>query len=619
MTEIERRLGAPEGAEISLPLDLIVTDDWTTPALLAPLRKLRIRDAAVPVAFVHDHTREPSAYRGADARKVRRLRRVRDAFVRRFGATLIEGRGIQHHVLHGAGLLRPGVRVLANDSHAPTLGAYGALAFAGQPTTVAAALRTGRLPLRVPPTLRVRLTGALPSDRTARDASLALLNRVRDGGPVPRLATGAALEFTGPGLRNLSPEQRAVLANAAPEALAVTAVFVDDATTDTPHRTVPEVELNLAAVRAGLARSGHAADVVPADTLAGTPDDRVFVGTCAGGTEAEIRAFAAAFAPGPDGRIPRAAVPTVVAPASRKVEERLGRDGLLDRLDAAGVRRLPPGCGPCFGFGVGRLRPNEVAVATANRNGVGRMGDPSAQVHLVGGRPAGLAARDGRIPGPEGPPPDACVRAAATCDAPGTDAPRPDAPVPPVSPGRARPPRPRAVPPAAGNVLRLHGPVTTDDLAPSSVPGVGTSNDADPAVLRRLLLHHLAPDLAERDLRGTVVVADHGFGAGSNRASSVRALAVAGVTAVIARGVAPLYAAGARDEGLPVLELHDPRFYAMATPDARVVADARTGAVTLTDATGATHRFAAVPLGPRASAIAEAGGTVQYLLAGGAW
>ena len=182
-----------------------------------------------------------------------------------------------------------------------------------------------------------------------------------------------------------------------------------------------------------------------------------------------------------------------------------------------------------------------------------------------------------------------------------------------------RPPRPRAVPPATGNVLRLHGPVTTDDLAPSSVPGVGTSNDADPAVLRRLLLHHVAPELAGRDLRGTVVVADPGFGAGSNRASSVRALAVAGVTAVIARGVAPLYAAGARDEGLPVLELHDPRFYHLAGPEARVAVEPNTGAVTLADAGGATHRLAAVPLGPLATAIADAGGTVPYLMAGGAW
>jgi len=162
--------------------------------------------------------------------------------------------------------------------------------------------------------------------------------------------------------------------------------------------------------------------------------------------------------------------------------------------------------------------------------------------------------------------------------------------------------------PRAGNVVRLHGTVTTDDLTPSVVPGVGTSSDRDPAVLRRLLLAHVAPETATRDLRGCVVVADHDFGMGSNRASAVRALLLAGVVAVVAPSVSPLYAAGARDEGLAVVELDDDAFYAAAGPDAGVAVDLEAGTVRIDG-----RAFAVAAATPHERAVRQAGGIVAYL------
>src|SRR5690606_38572484 len=105
------------------------------PALLAPLEALGCERAAAPVVLVRDHTQPLSSYTGEERARVERLRAVEERFVARYGAELISDRGIQHHVLPSTGRLRPGMLVLGNDSHTPTLGAYGVAAFAAQPTT----------------------------------------------------------------------------------------------------------------------------------------------------------------------------------------------------------------------------------------------------------------------------------------------------------------------------------------------------------------------------------------------------------------------------------------------------------------------------------------------------
>ena len=584
MTRIERWLGAPAGAEVERAVDLIVTDDWTTPALEAPLAALGTTRVAAPTLLVHDHTKPAATYGGADRARVEALVVARDAFARRFGVEVIEGAGIQHHALPELGRIRPGMLVLGNDSHTPTLGAYGAIAIAAQPTTIAAAMHTGRLVLRVPATLRIDVTGRLASGVTARDAALTLRSLVRSAAPALR-ATGKALEFCGSGLATLTPAARAVIANVTPEVAAIAATFPVD---DEPPAGPADLHLDLAAVRPTVAPSGHGGGVTALAEFARSRVDRVFVGTCAGGTYEEIAAFADALGQ-------RAAVPTLVAPATAGIEARLRAAGVIDRLSAAGVALLAPGCGPCFGFGPGRLGDGEVAAATGNRNGVGRMGSPTSTVHLVSGAAAGAAARTGWL----GEATVADTEAAA-----GDDVTRPTR----AASRAAR--AVRVVWPRTGNVVRLHGTVTTDDLTPSVIPGVGTSSDRDPAVLRRLLLAHVARDAATRDLGGCVFVADHDFGMGSNRASAVRALLLAGVVAVVARSVAPLYAAGARDEGLAVIELDDDAFHAAVGPDARVAVDLEAGTVRV-DA----RSFAVAPATAFERAVRTAGGIVAYLRA----
>ncbi|MBX3141339.1 MAG: hypothetical protein KF875_11350 [Trueperaceae bacterium] len=616
-TLIERRLGAPAGREVDLAVDLIVTDDWTTPSLLPTLSALGTVRSAAPLVLVRDHTGPADTYVGAERDRVLALRQVEEEFAVRFGAERITGQGIQHHALPASGRLRPGMLVLGNDSHTPTLGAHGVTAFAAQPTTLAVAIHTGRFVVRVPETVHVRVVGRLRGDVTARDAALTLLDLLRGGGSVPRLATGRALEFGGPGLARLTSAERAVLANVTPEAVAVTAVFSGEAP---PQRSGTVVTLDLAQVLPSVARSGQPSDVVPLARLGAVRVDRVFVGTCAGGTYEEIAAFAAALGA-------RAAIPTVVAPASTGVLERLSAEGIARRLEDAGVTLLAPGCGPCFGFGMSRLEDDEVAVVTGNRNSVGRMGSPHARIVLAAGRTAGQAASTGWLNQPAATGGGGASAANEPRGADTVHADR-DAGARTVRAGRQaeaalahtdRAPAPTVVWPTTGNVVRLLGLVSTDDLTPSSVPGVGTSSDADPRVARRLLLHHVDPSAADRSLEGTVLVGDENFGMGSNRASSIRALVQAGVRAVIAPSIAPLYASGARDEGLPAITLADEAFYGALTPEALLELDLAAGTVTVRSvapgrpAASDLRRFRFAPAGPHEAAVLAAGGAVPYL------
>lgn len=607
-TRIERLLGAPCGSEVERRVDLIVSDDWTTPALEAPLDALGTRHAAAPLVLVHDHTDAAATRDDAERARADALAERLRGFAARFGARLVRGAGIQHHALAELGLVREGMLVLGNDSHAPTLAADGAIAIAAQPTTIAAALHTGTIRLRVPATLRIALHGQLPAGVSVRDLVLTLRARLSHHAPGAARATGRVLEFVGPALAQLSRAERALLANLTPEVAALSATF--PAPGEAPWRPTDapaDLSLDLASVAPMALASGDGAPQ-PLATLAPRRVDRVVVGTCAGGTLEEIRAFERALSrtlaerrEAGDADARRVAVPTLVVPVSRGVSERLREEGVLARLEAAGVEVLAPGCGPCFGFGIGRLAEGEVAATTGNRNTRGRLGAVSAQAHLVAGAAAGAAAASGWLGEPNRPAPRDATEAEAVAR-----------PLPAAAPHRPRhDDAARLVWPRRGNVIRVHGTLTTDDLTPSVVAGIGTSSDTDPSVVRRLLFAHLDPTGAERDLRGSVLVGDHDLGRGSNRASAVRALQLAGVTAVIARSVAPLYAAGARDAGLPIVELDDDSFYAAVDADAWVRYDLAAGLVFVGE-----RRFDVRAASPFERALQEAGGIVAYLRRG---
>lgn len=549
MSLVERILGARVGEHVHAPIDRIVTDDWTTPALIEPLEAMGVARSQTPIVLVRDHTQHSVSYADpSDREKVERNEAIMHAFVDTYGAEPIDG-GIQHFVLPERGYVRPGSVIVGNDSHTSTLGAYSVYAQAAQPTTIAAAMRSGHLPITVPETIGVELTGSLPQGVSARDAMLALLARLRDED-----VTGRIIEYSGEGIAQLSMAERAVLANLAPEAGARSAIFPIDRVAQAYYRThgieaeqsgssdlERMVSFSLADVVATIARSGSPSHGVSSDRFKRTRIDQVFVGTCAGGTYEEIAAFAQAV------RGHELETRVIIAPVSRTVRDRLEDTFILDELRGLGATILEPGCGPCFGFGPGRLAEGEVGVSTGNRNAPGRMGRGS-NVHLVSGRTAGIVARTGYLGESE----------------------------------EHTEPFERSVSityPTSGNAIRIDGRITTDDITPSSVPGIGTSSDTDREVLRRLLFRYADEGFADHDLTARVLIAPDGFGYGSNRASSVRALMHTGIAGVVSPRIAPLYADGARDEGFAALVIRDDAFYRAITPESNVTIELAQGSV----------------------------------------
>ena len=312
------------------------------------------------------------------------------------------GRGICHQVLCEEGVVGPGMSLLGADSHSPHYGWLGAFGAGIGRSEVAALWATGELWLRVPETLRIRLTGALRRGVTAKDLTLQLIGELGADG-----ATYMAVEFAGEGLAGLSPDSRAALTNMMAEMGAKNACMAPDEVTwrwlrNTLRRTRPHdfeqrlacfdskalcadadssvaVEhcIDLSAVEPMVA-CPHAVDnAQPLSAVAGTKVDVGFIGTCTNGRLEDIAAAAEIL------RGERLRARLLVIPASSLVLRDATEAGYITTLLEAGAVIGTPGCGPCMGNHMGVLAPGEVCISSANRNFRGRMGEPGASIYLA--------------------------------------------------------------------------------------------------------------------------------------------------------------------------------------------------------------------------------------------
>ncbi len=319
------------------------------------------------------------------------------------------GRGICHQVLCEEGLIGPGLTLLGADSHSTHCGWLGAFGAGIGRSEVAALWATGQLWLRVPESMRVTLSGELPSGLSAKDLTIQLIGRLRADG-----ATYMAVEFAGHGLASLSADSRAVLTNMMAEMGAKNACMPPDdgAWTwleETLARTRPhdiqerldhfrrcalypdadaayasEHEIDLSAIEPMIA-CPHAVDnVLPLSQVANTPIDLGFIGTCTNGRLEDIASAANILR----GRKLRSRL--LVIPASSMVMRDAAEAGYLVDLIDAGATIGTPGCGPCMGNHMGVLAPGETCVSSANRNFRGRMGERDAEIYLA--NPAVVAA-----------------------------------------------------------------------------------------------------------------------------------------------------------------------------------------------------------------------------------
>lgn len=329
-------------------------------------------------------------------------------FSAKHGATVLEvGEGISHQVVIERGLVGAGDLVIGADSHTVTCGALNCFAIGVGSSDLAAAMKTGRIWLRVPETILVRLEGRRGAGVAAKDVALAIVATLGADG-----ATYQSLEFRG-NLDEFTLEDRLVLSNMAVEAGAKAAIFPHDANTSaytrerggdrgTPVSADPDaryaraVVIDLEQLTPRIARPHQPDNVVEVDKASAVPVHMVFIGTCTGGRVPDIVEALDAFERA-GGRIADG-VQLVVTPASVEVRERLVANGLLQRLEDVGAIVTTPGCGACCGTSGVIPSDGMTVLSTANRNFKARMGNATASIYLASPAVCGIAAATGRIP-----------------------------------------------------------------------------------------------------------------------------------------------------------------------------------------------------------------------------
>ncbi|WAC06824.1 MAG: 3-isopropylmalate dehydratase large subunit [Thermodesulfobacteriota bacterium] len=317
--------------------------------------------------------------------------------------------GVEHALLPEKGLVLPGDVVIGADSHTCTYGALGAFATGVGSTDLAYAMMTGEAWFRVPETMKFIYKGKLPLWVDGKDLILFTIGDIGVEG-----ARYQAMEFTGETIAGLSMAGRFTMANMAIEAGAKNGIFIPDEKTkiyveerktrkyafytsdpDAEYAEVKEYDISL--LEPQVAFPHLPSNVRGISTVGSIPIDQVVIGSCTNGRIEDLRVAAQVL----KGRKKAPFVRLIIIPATPVIYRQALEEGLFQIfLDSKAVIS-PPTCGPCLGGHMGILAKGERAVATTNRNFVGRMGDPESEVFLAGPAVAAASAILGRIGGPQ--------------------------------------------------------------------------------------------------------------------------------------------------------------------------------------------------------------------------
>ena len=391
------------GSEIALRIDQTLTQDATGTMAYLEFETMgipRVR-TELSVAYV-DHNTLQSGFENADDH------RYLQTVAKKHGVWFSRpGNGICHQVqLERVG--KPGRTLIGSDSHTPTGGGIGMLAFGAGGMDVAVAMGGGAYYITMPRVIKVELTGALRPFVTAKDISLEVLRLLSVKGGV-----GHVMEWGGPGIARLSVPERATITNMGTELGATTSIFPSDEVTRaflkaqgreadfTPLSADPDaaydrvIHIDLDTLEPLIACPHMPDNVVTVRSLKGTKVDQVCVGSCTNSSLYDMLKAAAML----KGRTVSPSVSMSVSPGSRQVLTMLANCGALSDILASGARLLECACGPCIGMG---FSPNSggVSLRTFNRNFEGRSGTADAKVYLVSPETAVAAALTGEITDP---------------------------------------------------------------------------------------------------------------------------------------------------------------------------------------------------------------------------
>ncbi|MCM8773184.1 MAG: 3-isopropylmalate dehydratase large subunit [Candidatus Omnitrophica bacterium] len=362
------------------------------------------------IAFVCDHFLPARDLKSAN--NVKMLKDFSDKFkIPNFFD--INNCGIEHVFLLEKGFIKPGMLVVGADSHTCTFGAIGCLSLGVGSTDLASVMKEGRVWLKVPSTIRFVYKGKLRDWVSAKDIILYTIGKIGVDGALYKV-----MEFGGPIIEKLDVEERSTITNMAIEAGAKTGIVeVDERTliylskffdkpfgknfldwrSDRDANYENVMEFDLSKLEPQVAYPHLPSNVKSVEELRDVKLNQVVIGSCTNGRIGDLKVAAHIL----KGKRVKRGLRVIVIPASPLIYREAERKGYIKIFLQAGCIVSPSTCGPCLGGHMGILGEGEVALATTNRNFVGRMGHPESFVYLASPAVAAASAIKGRITHPK--------------------------------------------------------------------------------------------------------------------------------------------------------------------------------------------------------------------------
>lgn len=401
-----RKAGRPvqAGEIVLLEVDYIMSHDNTTPLAIKAFDEIGKPFQDKNKIVLHfDHAYPAPNLLAAEAQK-----KILD-FVKTHQLPHLYHQGVCHQVMIEEGYITPGAVIIGADSHSNTYGALGAFGTGLGSTEIGAAWVTGKCWFKTPATIRVELHGATHPGVFAKDVMLYLAGLLGMDG-----ATYRSVEFGGDYIASLPMHERIVFPNMSTEIGAKCGLIAADETTlaylkqETtasgpfwqPAPRSPQyeriLEVDVSRIPPQIACHPDVDNVKALEDVAGLAIDEVYIGTCTNARYEDLEIAAKIL----KGKRVHPYTRVIVTPASAKIYQKALRSGIIEVLMEAGCTVTGTGCGACIGRHSGLLAPGERALTTMNRNFIGRMGSPLAEIYLGSPAAAAAAALTGRITDP---------------------------------------------------------------------------------------------------------------------------------------------------------------------------------------------------------------------------
>lgn len=556
-----------KGQEIAIKIDQTLTQDATGTMAYLQFEAMGVDRVKTEksVAYI-DHNTLQSGFENADDH------RYIQTVCSKHGVYFSHpGNGICHQV-HLERFGKPGKTLMGSDSHTPTGGGIGMLAFGAGGLDVAVAMGGGSYYITMPAIVRVELKGKLQPWVAAKDIILEVLRRLSVKGGV-----GKIIEYCGEGVKALSVPERATITNMGAELGATTSVFPSDEVTkaflkaqgreedylplapDADAEYDEELLIDLSLLEP-LAAAPHSPDnIKEVSSLEEIKVDQVCIGSCTNSSYLDMMKVAHILR----GKTVHPDVSLAIAPGSKQVLTMLAKNGALADMIAAGARVLESACGPCIGMGQSP-RSGGVSLRTFNRNFEGRSGTADAQVYLVSPETAAAAALEGHFVDPRklGEMPEIEIPSLFEINDNLVDAPAAEGNAVVVERGPNIKPFPINVPMAdtlcKRAVIKVGDNITTDHIMPAGAKVLPYRSNIPHIAQFCFQVCDEAFSKRAQEWGGGFVIGGSNYGQGSSREHAALVPLYLGVRAVLAKSFARIHRANLINSGiLPLTFLNE--------------------------------------------------------------